>query len=145
MCHVNTQGVVGQIGRIRERANALIERELAARGIEGIVPHHGAVLAFLLGQSGPVPIKAVVEHVGRVKSTVTQTLKTLERYGYVRRTPCERDRRVVYVGLTDAGRALRGPMNEISRTLLSRFYAGMNEGEQKDLVLLLDRVEANLA
>ena len=67
----DVHGIAGQIGRIREKANALVEQELKDRGINGIVPAHGAVLSFLLQQKGPVAIKAVVENVRRVKSTVT--------------------------------------------------------------------------
>lgn len=40
-------GIAGQIARIREKANALIEKELQKRGIKGIVPAHGPALFFL--------------------------------------------------------------------------------------------------
>jgi DNA-binding MarR family transcriptional regulator len=132
------------MARIRERANALIDRELRARGIKGIVPHHGAVLAFLLRQAEPVPIRAVVEHVGRVKSTVTGTLNTLQRHGYVRKTPCEKDRRITYVALTRKGRALRPTMDEISAILLAQLYGRMGAKERERLVELLGRIEGNL-
>lgn len=138
-------GIVGQIARIREKANALVEKELRARSIEGIVPAHGPVLAFLLRQKEPVPIKAVVESVCRVKSTVTVTIRTLEKRGYLRKFPCETDARVTHVELTAKGRGLRKDFEEISRALRSKLYGNMSEKDRKRLVRQLDEIEENLS
>jgi len=138
-------GIAGQIGRIREKANALIEKELKDRGIKGIVPAHGAVLSFLLQQSQPVAIKAVVENVRRVKSTVTVMIDTLVKHGYVRRLPCETDSRVTYVELTRKGRKLRKDFEEISQVLLSKLYGDMSEEDRERLVRQLNKIEANLS
>jgi DNA-binding MarR family transcriptional regulator len=141
----DTDGIAGQIGRIREKANALVEKELQERGIAGIVPAHGPVLAFLLQQTGPVPIKAVVESVRRVKSTVTVTISTLERHGYLRKFPCETDARVTYVELTAKGHRLHKDFEEISRTLRRKLYGDMSENERERLVQQLDRIDENLS
>ena len=142
---VDVGGIVGQIGRIREKANALIESELKSRGIKGIVPAHGPVLAFLLRQKEPVPIKAVVESVRRVKSTITVTIRTLEKHGYLRKFPCETDSRVTFVELTPKGRRLRKDFEEISQALRSRLYGDMSERARERLVRQLDEIEENLS
>jgi DNA-binding MarR family transcriptional regulator len=139
------RGIAGQIGRIREKANALIEKELKNRGIKGIVSAHGAVLAFLFRQRGPVAMNAIVKDVKRVKSTVTVTIDTLEKYGYVRRRPCKTDCRVTHVELTPKGRRLRGDFDEISEALLSKLYGDMSEKDRERLVKQLERVEENLS
>jgi DNA-binding MarR family transcriptional regulator len=141
---MDTKGIVALIARIRERANLVIEDELNARGIEGIVPAHGSVLAFLFRQDAPVPIKAVVEDVGRVKSTVTEMLNTLERHGYIRKTPCETDNRVTYVTLTKKGRAFRKDFDAISDKLLTTVYGPMPTRDRRALMRLLSQVEQNL-
>jgi DNA-binding MarR family transcriptional regulator len=138
------QGIVGRVARIRELANAVIERELASRRLEGLQPAHGSVLAFLFGQQKPVPVKEIVERVGRVKSTVTGMVNTLERHGYVRKTPSAEDGRVVYVELTQKGDALRAEFEAISQTLLDAVYGKMTRGDRKMLVQLLSQVESNL-
>jgi DNA-binding MarR family transcriptional regulator len=140
----DVHGIAGQIARIREKANALIEKELKDRGILGIVPAHGPVLAFLLGQNQPVPIKAVVESVRRVKSTVTVTIGTLEKHGYVRKLPCETDTRVTYVELTPKGRRLRKDFDAISEILLGRLYGDMSQRDRDRVVGLLESIENNL-
>ncbi len=142
---VDLDGIAGQIGRIREKANALVENELKSRSIKGIVPAHGPVLAFFLQQKRPVAIKAVVEHVRRVKSTVTVTISTLEKHGYLRRLPCETDARVTYVELTAKGRGLQKDFEEISQMLRSRLYGNMRPKDRERLVKQLGEIEENLS
>lgn len=141
---MDTQGIVGQIARIRALANLFIEQELQARGIAGIVPAHGAVLAFLFAQTQPVPIKGVVQHADRVKSTITGILNTLERHGYVRRFRSTDDQRVIYVALTEKGRALQEDFEAISEAMLDRVYGTMPQKDRKTLVQQLAVLEANL-
>jgi DNA-binding MarR family transcriptional regulator len=141
----DVDGIAGQIARIREKANAVVEQALQDRKIQGIVPAHGPVLAFLLRQSKPVPIKAVVESVRRVKSTVTVTIGTLEKHGYLRKFPCETDARVTYVELTAKGRGLQKDFEAISRALRSKLYGDMSESQRERLVRQLDRIEENLS
>jgi DNA-binding MarR family transcriptional regulator len=141
---MDTRGIVGQIARIREQANLLIERELRERSIKGIVPAHGSVLNFLFQQSKPVPIKVVVEKVSRVKSTVTVMINTLKRYGYVQKMPCEIDNRVTYVELTPKGRKLRKDFFDISRILVKKLYGDMSDKDRERLVRQLEQIEQNL-
>ena len=142
---IDVNGIAGQIGRIREKANALVEKELRDRGINGVVPAHGAVLSFLLQQNEPVAIRAVVESVGRVKSTVTVTIRTLEKHGYLRKFPSDTDARVTFVELTPKGRRLRKEFEEISRVLLVRLYGDMSAKDRERLVRQLERIEENLS
>jgi len=141
---MDTRGIVGQIARIREQANLLIERELRERSITGIVPAHGSVLVFLFQQSKPVPIKMIVEDVRRAKSTVTAMVNTLERHGYVRKLPCESDNRVTYVELTPKGRRFRKDFDDISKSLLDRVYGDMSVKDRERLVRQLEQIEQNL-
>jgi len=142
---MNTEGIIAQIARIRETANALIETELRKRSIKGIVPAHGPVLLFLFQQNKPVPIKAVVENVRRVKSTVTVMINTLERHGYIRKLPCRTDNRMTLVELTPTGRKLRKDFDQISKTLLDKLYGNMNKKDRKSLVSMLDAIETNIS
>ena len=141
---VETHGIISQIARIRESANLLIGKELRKRSIEGIVPAHGPVLFFLFQQKKPVPIKAVVESARRVKSTVTVMINTLEKYGYIKKSPCEKDRRVTYVELTPKGRKLRKDFEQISRALIDKLYGDMNKKDRQLLVSRLDAIETNI-
>ena len=140
----DVRGIVGQLARIRERANSLIEEELERRAICGIMPAHGSVLNFLFQQSEPVLIKEVVARVGRVKSTVTGMIKTLERHGYIRKTPSTQDGRAVHVELTKKGSDLKGDFDAISEKLQRTLYGTMPTSERRNLVRLLSTIEDNL-
>lgn len=143
--NMNTEGIIAQIARIRESANALIEAELRKRSIKGIVPAHGPVLLFLFQQNKPVPIKAVVENVRRVKSTVTVMINTLERHGYLRKLPCRTDNRMTLVELTPTGRKLRKDFDQISKELLDKLYGDMKKKDRQLLVSRLDIIENNIS
>ena len=141
---IETRGIIGQIARIKEAANLLIEKELRERSIDGIVPAHGPALFFLFRQTKPVPIKAVVNNIGRVKSTVTVMINTLEKHGYIRKSPCETDNRVTYVELTPKGRKLQKDFDEISSILIDKVYGNMNKKYREGLVKQLNQIERNL-
>jgi DNA-binding MarR family transcriptional regulator len=140
----NPRGIIGQIARIRETANLLVEEELQVRGMTGIVPAHGTVLNFLFRQKEPVPIKSLVRQTGRVKSTITGIVNTLERHGYVSKQGCELDARSVRIALTDTGRALKKDFDEISAKLIDRAFGDMPDGDRQRLMELLAAIEANL-
>lgn len=142
---MNTQGIIGQFARIREAANLVIEKELKVRFIEGIVPAHGPALVFLFQQNKPVPIKAVVESIGRVKSTVTVMINTLEKHGYIKKTPCETDNRVVNIELTGKGRKIQKDFDEISNILIDKVYGNMKNKHREELVKQLSQIEQNLS
>jgi len=138
------KAVVGQLSRIRELANRFIERELARRGVVGILPAHGAVLNFLFAQEKQVPIKELVRHTGRVKSTVTQVVAGLERSGYLTKTASTEDSRVILVTLTERGRQLQSQFAEISNALEARIYGEMPMESRQQLVDSLSVLESNL-
>ena len=86
-----------------------------------------------------------MQHAGRVKSTITGILNTLERHGYVRRFRSTDDQRVVFVALTDKGRALQRDFEAISEGVQDRIYGTMPQKDRKTLVQQLGVLEANLA
>ncbi len=138
------RNIVDLIARIREAANLLIEKELQVHGLAGIVPAHGLVFAFLFRQNAPVPIKALVQQSGRVKSTVTGMVNTLEKHGYVYKLECAEDARSTLIGLTEKGKAIRQVFEEISDTLEKRVFGDMLLADRQRIMELLSQLEENL-
>lgn len=135
---------MGQVSRIRERANLFVEHELRSVQVDGVLPAHGGILAFLFQQDAPVPMKNIVERVGRVKSTVTGMVNTLELHGYVEKFQSSEDGRIQLVRLTQKGQALKPAFDRISGTLIDKLYGEMPEAERARLVELLREIENNL-
>lgn len=140
----DTRGIIARVARIREWANLTIEKELQARGMTGILPAHGSVLNFLFQQQKPVPITSLTSRIGRVKSTVTGIVNTLERHGYLYKRQCDQDGRSILIGLTDKGLALETDFEEISKRLLARIYGDMSMDDRQKLNELLSEIEKNL-
>lgn len=138
------RNVIDQIAKIREAANLLIERELQRRGITGIVPAHGLVFSFLFRQNEAIPIKALVQQSGRVKSTVTGMINTLEKHGYIYKQDCSDDARSTLIGLTERGNAIRRDFEEISVILEKQVYGEMLQDDRESLMKLLSVIENNL-
>ena len=97
--------VVARASRIREAANALILRELERHGVKGLVPSHGSLLCLLYAETN-VSMCVLAERLHRTRPTVTVLVDKLVALGYVTREQDPGDRRVTWVRLTDAGRAL---------------------------------------
>lgn len=76
--------------------------------------------------------------------TVTRMLQRLERCGLVERRRDSHDARGVRVYLTEAGRGLRGPVEECWARVEEKTFRGMDEGEKALLRGLLVRVRQNL-
>ncbi|NCD35114.1 MAG: MarR family transcriptional regulator [Spartobacteria bacterium] len=137
-------GVFGRISCIRERANLFIEQELQKENIAGILPAHGSILYFLFQQKKPIPMREIVKEIGRVKSTVTGMIHTLEQYGYVEKSQSCHDGRIMLIQLTDKGWALQPIVEKISGKLLNKVYSSMSQEEKRTLASLLAQIEDNL-
>ncbi|WP_372797239.1 MarR family winged helix-turn-helix transcriptional regulator [Pontiella sp.] len=140
--HIN--GIMAQIGRIREHAALFIEQELKNEEIHGILPAHGIVLFFLFEQHHPVAMKEIVEKAGRVKSTVTGMVNTLEHHGYVEKFQSPEDGRVILVQLTEKGRSIRHAFESISGRMLDKLYGDMPQADRVKLVDQLTQLLQNL-
>ncbi|MDF7826369.1 MarR family transcriptional regulator [Pontiellaceae bacterium B12227] len=140
--HIN--GIMAQIGRIRENAALFIERELHNEEIQGILSAHGIVLFFLFQQHQPVAMKEIVEKTGRVKSTVTGMVNTLEHHGYVEKTRSLEDGRVILVQLTEKGWSIRPAFERIAGSMLEKLYGEMPRADREKLIELLTQILGNL-
>lgn len=91
-----------------ERLAAVLEAELRRAGAAaGLNASQVAVLRYLAqaNRYSNTPT-AVAAYFGLTKGTVSQTLLALERSGWLRRTPDDRDRRIVRLALTRRAEAL---------------------------------------
>lgn len=130
------------IGRIRDKANAFLVRELAARDLKGIAPSHGDIL-WALFTHGDLPMKRIAELINKDKSTVTALVTKLIDCGYVERTAHESDLRSSVISLTEKGRAIQKDFWQVSERLRERAYQGLSEKEKKTLMELLTKIHDN--
>jgi len=135
--------IILQIGRIRDKANAFLMKELADRNLKGIAPTHGDIL-WALYTYGDLPMKKLAELINRDKSTVTALVAKLIDFGYVQRKANESDLRSSIISLTEKGRVMQKDFWQVSRNLREKAYQGLSEEEKETLMNLLTRVHDNL-
>ena len=93
------------ISKIREKANKFILADLAQHGITKLAPSHGDILACLY-QRERVTMKEISDSIHRTKPTVTVLVNKLAELGLVKKFQAAEDSRVIYVELTEQGKAL---------------------------------------
>ncbi len=88
------------------------------------------------GRKG-VRSQTIAQHLVSRGPDVTRLVDRLVKRGLVERRPCERDRRVVHVRLTRAGRALLAKMNPAVSDLHRRQLSHLDDEQLHALNLLL--------
>jgi DNA-binding MarR family transcriptional regulator len=136
----------GRIASLIERLGNLLRTEERSGGAgTGLLPVHVQMLSYLsvCNRYSDTPA-AVTEFVGATKGTSSQSIGILERKGYVRKRPDNKDGRVVHLDLTAKGRrfvennfpppefgASIGDMKPAERESLSRLLTGLLVSLQK--------------
>ena len=93
----------GRLFEAHARLTHLLGNELEAElGLP--LPWYGVLLHVGRSPHGVRPMGELVNATAFTSGGVTRLVDRMERAGLVERRPCPSDRRVQYVGLTDAGR-----------------------------------------
>jgi DNA-binding MarR family transcriptional regulator len=94
----------------------------------GISATEAFLLSYLMSYS-PAPVSEFHRALGVPRSTLTSVLDRLEDRGWLIRQPSNRDRRVVLVGVTEAGRVAAEKIQEMSERLEADIVAVVGTGE----------------
>ena len=100
---------------------------------------------YLLGRHKSLPVGSVAEAMRISQPSATETIDRLVRAGYVSRTTCTADRRVVRTALTEAGRTLIDRPWEARRALLADALAAASPTQREAVAHGLETLCALLA
>lgn len=110
----------------------------------GLTPSQYNVLRILRGEGRPLPILEIAARTITVVPAITGLIDRLEAAGLVHRLRSDKDRRVVYVGLTERSMeilaALDAPLRELHQRLLGR----LSMAELENLIALLAKARESL-
>ncbi|HEY7328320.1 MAG TPA: MarR family transcriptional regulator [Gemmataceae bacterium] len=111
----------------------------------GLTPSQYNILRILRGEGIPLPILEIASRTVAVVPGITGLIDRLEHAGFVNRLRCDKDRRVIYVALTDQGAktlaALDAPLVALHHQLLGH----LSRPELKELIRLLEKVRQPLS
>src|ERR1700739_447932 len=106
----------------------------------GLTPSQYNVLRILRGEGKPLPILEIASRTITVVPGITGLIDRLELAGFVNRLRCEKDRRVIYVALTDQGTRTLAELDEPVLALHRKLMGHLSQGDLKDLIRLLEKL-----
>lgn len=98
------------------------------------------ILRILRGEGKPLPILEIASRTITVVPGITGLIDRLEQAGFVSRRRCAKDRRVIYVALTDQGAKTLADLDEPLLALHRKLAGHLSRGELKDLSRLLEKL-----
>src|SRR5271167_5035928 len=98
------------------------------------------ILRILRGEGKPLPILEIASRTIAVVPGITGLIDRLEQAGFVNRLRCEKDRRVIYVALTDHGTETLASLDEPLRALHVKLMSHLSQGDLKNLIRLLEKL-----
>jgi DNA-binding MarR family transcriptional regulator len=98
------------------------------------------ILRILRGEGKPLPILEIASRTITVVPGITGLIDRLERAGFVHRLRCEKDRRVIYVALTDKGAKTLDDLDEPLLAMHRKLIGRLSQGDLKDLIRLLEKL-----
>src|SRR6202166_1878481 len=110
-----------------------------------LTPSQYNILRILRGEGKPLPILEIASRTITVVPGITGLIDRLERAGFVNRLRCAKDRRVIYVALTDQGTKTLVDLDEPLLALHRKLMGHLSQGELKELIRLLEKVREPLA
>ena len=111
----------------------------------GLTPSQYNILRILRGEGKPLPILEIASRTITVVPGITGLIDRLEQAGFVNRVRCDKDRRVIYVALTDQGMTTLAALDEPLVALHHKLLGHLSQGELKELIRLLEKVREPLA
>lgn len=127
------------ISKIHEKGNRFIIEQLKANGIDGLVPSHGDILAYLYCRE-KCTMKEIAEKIHRTKATVTVLVDKLEALDFVSREKSLNDNRVTFIVLTDKAKKFRKIFEKISYDLNEMLHKNLTDKDSELLDALLKKM-----
>lgn len=130
--------------------NLVFTAELLVKRISGLLqpfdlsPAGGLVLSMLADSERPLSPHEIASRLIISRATVTGLVDSLERRGYVRRTPHRSDRRMLLIGPTETGIQVANTFRPIVHQNQKGWMEALSEADQQILIDTLHRLQAVL-
>src|SRR6478672_4048896 len=103
-------------------------------------PSQYNILRILRGEGKPLPILEIASRTVAVVPGITGLIDRLEQAGFVNRLRCDKDRRVIYVALTDQAIKTLADLDEPLMTLHRKLLGHLSQAELNELIRVLEKV-----
>lgn len=93
---------------------------------------------------GPLPMNEVSLHFGLEKGSFTQVADSLETISLIKRNRCEKDRRIIYLEITDDGKKMAEKIHKATTKRIDRIVSVLNEEQMKEFTDAIKIVTKNI-
>ena len=94
----------------------------------------------LLYNKGSYPLQQIGDKILITSGTITYVVDKLEKKGLIVRRPCDKDRRIVYAEITEAGRKKMSEILPSHYNAIAEALKGLNSAEQEQAIVLLKKI-----
>ena len=98
------------------------------------------VLRILRGANKPIPSQTIAERLISRRPDITRLVDRLNTMKLVKRKRCDKDRRVVYVSITEKGLSLLNNMDQPMQNRSKEFLADLSDNECNELMTLMNKL-----
>jgi len=110
----------------------------------GLTASQYNVLRILRGEGAPLPCLEIASRMIQVVPAITGLIDRLEKQGLVERKRCDKDRRVIYIALTDKAEELLKQMDDPVMDMHREVLGHLSKTELTEITRLLDKARAGL-
>ena len=135
--HVPTVGIMSQIMHMSmNRARLLFDEYDLKIGQAGIL--------FMLEHFGEMSQRELASKMNVTPPAITAAIGKMERLGYIRRKPDDKDQRIMRLSPTDKGKACLEHIKKVAKQMDELMFKGMSQEEKLLLRRLLLQMQKNL-
>jgi len=131
------------MSRIRHLSGRIWEKLLKESGVDIFNGAQGRIL-YVLWERGDLTITEIGKLTSLAKTTLTSMLDRMEASGLILRMPDKKNRRQIFIAVTEKAKAYREKYDWLSDKMNERFYLGFSESEIEDFEDKLRRIVKNL-
>ncbi len=132
--------LISQIHQLQGRA---FEKMLKESEVDAFNGAQGRIL-YVLWEHDKLSITEIGRLTSLAKTTLTSMLDRMEKAGLLVRIPDTRNRRQIFVSITDKAKEYRNKYDMVSEKMNSLFYQGFSEAEITEFEDILKRIINNL-
>ncbi len=131
------------MSQIRHLGSRIFEKMLRESGVDAFSGAQGRIL-YVLWEHDRLTITQIGKMTSLAKTTLTGMLDRMETEGLVVRIPDTRNRRQIFVSITDKAKEYREEYDRLSEEMCALFYLGFSGEEIRDFEGKLRRIIQNL-
>ena len=99
----------------------------------------------MLDHAGELSQREMAKHLNVTPPSITAAIQKMEKEGYIRRRPDEKDQRIMRLSITEKGEACLKDIKDVAMKMDAGMFKGMSQEEKLLLRRLLLQMRDNLS